>query len=285
MAGVAASSRSCVVSDPRSLRDPTQAFSGEEQRFGHRARFPRPGHEERREETLQQKGRSLAGLSSLGGASGRQSGRMEEGASFAGYVATVSQLARLNLATRSWPLGSRLGFSVTRSCGTHSPQSCNLWGLGLPGHKGYGFRQASLAASSQRCGSGFGTLLEAVGEGGLPGFCGSSAWFLQGWPRFRRWRGAGWAAAPGQSNGDVAAALAGSAQSQCQAAGRPGGRGRALAKTFTRRGRQCVQDIQAHSRFGPRLHQPPRQFCSCQSSCECGSSICSWRSRQSWSNL
>ena len=94
------------------------------------------------------------------------------------------------------------------------------------------------------------------GEGGLPGFCGSSAWFLQGWPRFRRWRGAGWAAAPGQPNGDVAAALAGSAQSQCKAAGRPGGRGRALAKTFTRRGRQCVQDIQAHSRFGPRLHQP-----------------------------
>ena len=80
------------------------------------------------------------------------------------------------------------------------------------------------------------------------------------WPRLRRWRGAGWAAPPGQSNGDVAAALAGSAQSQCQAAGRPGGHGRALAKTFTRRGRQCVQDIQAHSMFGPRLHQTQGNF-------------------------
>ena len=68
--------------------------------------------------------------------------------------------------------------------------------------------------TQQRCGSGFGTLLEAVGEGGLSGFRGSSTWFLQGWPRLRRWRGAGWAAAPGQSNWDVAAALAGSAQSR-----------------------------------------------------------------------
>ena len=151
-------------------------------------------------------------------------------------------------------------FSVTRSYGTIFAQSCNLWGLGLPGHKGYGFRQASHTASSQRCGSGFGTLLEAVGEGSLPGFCGSSAWLLQGWPRFRRWRGAGRAAALGQSNGDVAATLAGSAQSQCQAACRPGGYGRAIAKAFTRRGRQCVQDIQALRRFGSRLHQPQGNF-------------------------
>ena len=190
----------------------------------------------------------------------RERGRMEKGASFAGYVATVSQPARFNLATRSWHLGPRLGFSVTRSYGTIFAQSCNLWGLGLPGHKGYGFRQASHTASSQRCGSGFGTLLEAVGEGSLPGFCGSSAWLLQGWPRFRRWRGAGRAAALGQSNGDVAATLAGSAQSQCQAACRPGGYGRAIAKAFTRRGRQCVQDIQALRRFGSRLHQPQGNF-------------------------
>ena len=60
MVGVAASSRSSVVPDPRPLRDPKQAFSGEEQRVGHRARFSRPGHAQRHEETLQQKGRSLA---------------------------------------------------------------------------------------------------------------------------------------------------------------------------------------------------------------------------------
>ena len=115
------------------------------------------------------KGRSLARPATLGGAGGWQRGRLEEGASFAGYVATVSQLARFHLGTRSWPLGPRLGLSVTRSCGTNSPQSCNLWGLGLPSHKGYGFRQASHTASSQRCGSGFGTLLEAMGERSLPG--------------------------------------------------------------------------------------------------------------------
>ena len=71
----------------------------------------------------------------------------------------------------------------------------------------------------------------------------------------------GWqAAALGQSNEDVAATLAGSAQSQCQAACRPGGYGRAIAKAFTRRGRQCVQDIQALRRFGSRLHQPQGNF-------------------------
>ena len=75
------------------------------------------------------KGGSMAGFSSLCGAGGRQSGRMEEGASFPGYAATVSQFARFNPVTRSWPLGPRLGFPVTRSCGTFFPQSCNLWGL------------------------------------------------------------------------------------------------------------------------------------------------------------
>ena len=35
---------------------------------------------------------------------------------------------------------------------------------------------------------------------------------------------------------------------------------RALAKTLTRRGRQCVQDIQAHRRTGSRLHQPQGNF-------------------------
>ena len=174
LAGVAARSRSCLVPDPRPLRVPTQAFSGEEQGSGHRARFPRPGNAQRHEETLQQKGGSMAGLSSLGGAGGWQFGWLEKGASFAGYAATVSQFARFDLATLSWPLGPRLGFSVTRSFGTFLAQSCNLWGLGRPGHKGYGFRQASHTASSQRCGSGLGTLLEAVGEGNLPGFCGAA---------------------------------------------------------------------------------------------------------------
>ena len=128
LAGVAARSRSYPEPDPRSLRDPPQAFSGEEQRVGHRARFSRPGNAQRHEETLQQKGGSLACLSPLGGAGGWQHGCLEEGASFAGgYVATVSQLARFLLVTRSWPLGSRLGFSVTRSYGTLFAQSCNLW--------------------------------------------------------------------------------------------------------------------------------------------------------------
>ena len=115
LAGVVARTRSCLELDPRPLWDPTQAFSGEEQRIGHRARFPRPGNAQRHEKTLQQKGCSLAFLSPLGGAGGWQHGRLEEGASFAGFDATVSQLARFHLATRSWLLGPRLGFSVTRS--------------------------------------------------------------------------------------------------------------------------------------------------------------------------
>ena len=94
---------------------------------------------QRHEETLQQKGRSLACLSPLGGAGGWQHGRLEEGASFAGYVATVSQLARFHLATRSWPLGPRLGFSFTRSRGTLFAQSCNLWGVGRPRSQGLWF--------------------------------------------------------------------------------------------------------------------------------------------------
>ena len=237
LVGVATRSRSCLEPDPRSLRDPTQAFSGEEQGVGHRANFPRPGNAQRHEETVQQKGRSLACLSPLGGAGGWQPGCLEEGASVAGYFATVCQLARFLLVTRSWSLGSRLGLTVARSHGTLFSQSCNLWRLGRPGHTLCGFRQESHTASSQRCGSGFGTLLEAMGEGSLPGIRGSSTWLLKGWPRRRRWRWAGWAAAFGQSNGDVAAALVGSAQSQRQAACRPGGYGRALAKTFTRRGR------------------------------------------------
>ena len=53
-------------------------FSGKEQRVGHRARFPRPGHAQRHEEELQQEGRSLARPPSLGGAGGRQFGRLEE---------------------------------------------------------------------------------------------------------------------------------------------------------------------------------------------------------------
>ena len=63
-----------------------QAFPGAERRFGHRARFPRPGHAQRHEEELQQKGRSLAGPTSLGGAGGWQPGRLEEGADLAGTL-------------------------------------------------------------------------------------------------------------------------------------------------------------------------------------------------------
>ena len=86
----------------------------------------------------------------LVGAGGWQPGCLEEVASVAGYFATVCQLARFHLVTRSWPLGSRLGFSVARSHGTLVAQSCNLWRLGRPGHKGHGFCQGSQTASSQR---------------------------------------------------------------------------------------------------------------------------------------
>ena len=66
--------------------------------------------------------------------------------------------------------------------------------------------------------------------------------------------------AAGQANGDVFGALVGFAQSQRQAAGRPGWCGRAFAKTFTRRGRRCVQDIQEHRWIRSRLHQPQGNF-------------------------
>ena len=235
----------------RSTTDPTEAFSGEEQRVGHRARFSRPGHAQRHEETLQQKGRNLARPATLGGAGGWQPGRLEEGA---------NQHACFNFVTRPWPLGSRLGFSLARSSGTHSSQSCNLWGLGIPGHKGHGFHQESHATSSQCCGCRCGALLEAMGEGSLPGVGRRSTWLFQGRPRRRRGRWAGRAAAAGQAIGNVVAALVGFAQSQRQAAGRPGGCGRAFAKTFTRRGRRCVQEIQEHRWVGSRLHQPQGNF-------------------------
>ena len=60
----------------------------------------------------------------------------------------------------------------------------------------------------------------------------------------------------GQANGSMVAAVVGHAQSQCQASGRPGGLERAIAKTFTRRGRRGLQNTQEPSRTGSRLHQP-----------------------------
>ena len=243
-----ARSRSCLVPDPRSLRDPTQSFSGEEQMVGHRARFSRPGHAQRHEETLQQKG-SLARPSSLGGAGGWHPGRLEEGANIAGHVTTVSRLACSNLLTRSWPLGSRLGFSVTRSWHT-------LFAKLQPVETGPAWSPGSWFSSRvtqrlrqwiRRCWRQWAQEACQVGR--------SSERLLQGWPRRRRRRRAGRAAAPGQANGDVVAALAGFAQSQRQADGRPRECGRPLVKSFTRRSRRCVQDIQAHSCSWSRLHQ------------------------------
>ena len=62
--------------------------------------------------------------------------------------------------------------------------------------------------------------------------------------------------ATSQANGDMAATVVGRAQGGRKAARRPGGLGRSFATTFTRRDRRCLQDIQEHSRFGTRLHQP-----------------------------
>ena len=70
MAGVAARSRSSVVPYSRPSRSSAQAFPGEEQRVGHRARFPRPGYAQGHEEDLQQKGRGMALAASLGGSVG-----------------------------------------------------------------------------------------------------------------------------------------------------------------------------------------------------------------------
>ena len=60
LAGVAASGRGCVVPYPRLMRSSTQAFSGQEQRAGHRARFPCPGNAQGHQEGFQQKGGGLA---------------------------------------------------------------------------------------------------------------------------------------------------------------------------------------------------------------------------------
>ena len=62
--------------------------------------------------------------------------------------------------------------------------------------------------------------------------------------------------ATGQANGDVVAAMVERAQSERPAACRPGGLGRAVATTSTRRGRRRAQDIQEHCRLGTRLFQP-----------------------------
>ena len=172
LAGVAARIRSCLVPDPRPLRDPTQALSGEEPRVGHRARFSRPGNAQRHEETLQQKSRSLACPSPLGGAGCWQHGRLEEGARFAGYVATVSQLACCHPVIRSWPLGPRLGFSVTRSNGTLFTQRCDLWGLGRPVDSARCWRQWAKEACQGSAGAAHGFSKVGLDVGDCDGLAG-----------------------------------------------------------------------------------------------------------------
>ena len=213
-----------VVLHSRLLRSSAQAFPGEEQRVGHRARFPRPGHAQRQEEELQQKGRRLALSAPLGGAGGWQPGGEEEGTDATAHVTTVCSHDCLNFLARPWPLGPRLGFSVARSSGTHLAQCSYLWGLGSPGHRSHAFHHDPHAASGQG-------LAES-----MPGLGRRWACLHQGWRRRRRGRQAGRVGAACQANGDMFATMVGWAQGECQAACRPGGLGRAVATTFTRRG-------------------------------------------------
>ena len=209
--------------------EPSAGFVwGEKQRVGHRARVSRPGHDTRR--------------------------RCSKKAAV--HVTSVSQYACFNCVARPWALGYRLGFFVARSL-ARTPRKAATCGTGHSRlHRSYGFHQESNATSSQCCGCRSGALLEAMAEGTLPRVGRCSTWLLEGWHRRRRGRRAGRAGAVGQANGDMVAAMVGFAQTQCQAAGRPGGLGRAVATTSTRRGRRCVQNMQEHSRAGSRLHQP-----------------------------
>ena len=195
-------------------------------------------------------------LASFGGPGRGQAGCLEERADLTAHVPTVSHtvastsLPDIDPKDSGWDFPSQEALAHTlRKAATRGDWAVQVTRVMvfIKSHTQQAVNAA--AVDSARC-------WKQWAKEACQGSARRSAWFLQGWPRCRRWRGVGWAAALGQSNGDVAAALAGSAQSQRQAAGRPGGYGRALAKTFTQRGRQCGQDIQAQRRTGSRLHHP-----------------------------
>ena len=99
-----------------------------------------------------------------------------------------------------------------------------------------------------------------MGEGSMPELGRRRARLHQDRQRRRRALPAGRAGAAGQANGDLVAALVGRAQGERQAVCRSGRLGRAVATTFTRRGRRCVQDTQEHCWLGTRLYQPQGNF-------------------------
>ena len=111
MVGVVARSRSCLVPDPRPLRDPTRAFSGEEQGSGHRAKFPRPGNTRRRCSKKVAAWRAFRRLVAVGSLAGWRKGRASQG--------MLQQLVNL-LASISSP---RSQVSCFSSSFTHSKQS------------------------------------------------------------------------------------------------------------------------------------------------------------------
>ena len=139
MAGVVARSRSSVVLRSRPQRRSPQAFPGEEQRVGHRARFPRPGYAQGHEEKLQQKGRGMALAASPGGSGSGQPGCLEEGAVLAAHFRMVSSHGCLSLIARPRPLGPKLGIPITGVSGKRPAQCSHQGELDRPGHAGHAF--------------------------------------------------------------------------------------------------------------------------------------------------
>ena len=194
------------------------------------------------------------------------------------------QLARLHLVTRSWSLGSRLGFSVAGSHDTLSAQSCNLWRLGPSRSQGSWFssrvthsKQSTLRQWIRHVvgGDGRRKLARDLREQRMAsqrlastsamamGWLGRSSWSIK-WGRGCR---SGWIRAEPTPSSLPTRRIW---ESPCQ-------------DLHSKRSIMCARHTSTPQDLVTTA-STPRIFCSCQSNCECVSSTCSWRSRQSLTN-
>ena len=260
VAGMAARSRSSAAAFTTSAES-SEAFPGEEQRVGHRARLSRPGHAQRHG------GGAAAKRPRLGApydASWRRwsaawppGGRGEPRS--ARYNGQSTRLLQFRCPTLA--LGIQAG-NFRRKKPWHTLHA-KLQHVGTGHSSSHGSRFSSrvnrnkqsmlrlqirpVAGGNARRTLAMGRQAQhvasprlAIHDGEVGGLAGPEllveqmgTWFMVGY-----------------------------AQSQCQAAGRPGGLGRDIAKKLTRRGRRCLQNMQEHSRTGSRLHQPQGYFAS-----------------------
>ena len=232
---------------------------------------------------LQQKGRGLARPTTLGGAGGWQPGRLEEGADLAAHVTTVSSHACFNLVARPWPLGQAGIFRHKKLwhtlCGKlqpveigHSRSHGSWFSSKVPRNK-----QSTLRLQMRRVAGGNGRRKLARGRQAQhtasPRLASTTA-RSAGWPGrsclSSKWRHGcchGWTRAEPMPSSWPTRRIG---ESHCQDL---------HSKRPTMFAKHTIaQQVWVTTASTPRL------FCSCQSNCEHDSSVCSWPSRQRWSN-